>query len=646
MRLSKVRIERFRSIEALEFSPERLTALIGANNAGKSAVVSALRWALDSTVPLSAADIPITTSPPTDGRGNNPAVTLTFIDDGAGHEQQADMHVVRRVAKSAERCVYEAQVKVPVDPALKAIGVPRTRDQLADVPYGSRYTDAGRLDQTKVEALRQQYLRENASTIEWATEFEETAAPDFLPTVIFLPAVRDLTDITGEKSKSAFRRLIAKRLKSHLQAQPEVDAAVAALNTAFSKLNETTNSGLDNPMVAVQDELAGALSDWGVSLKISVGSLAPPNLLNFIEPSTTVYVDDGTETLPSGKGHGFQRTLLLELVRLEAKWEQEVPDSAPRSTLLLVEEPEIFLHPQKQRMQSRKLREIANSPHHQVVLTTHSPYFVDLNHPRSIVMISRGESASTQCRQLPGELFSGNDPAGKKRAFNMAYWFSQGRAEMLFARRVVFVEGPTEMALFPMLAHKLGVFSDEVTLVDCASKDNLVVYCEVADALGLDFTVVHDQDPVPSALQALADSNFDGLCCEEQQGRKREEYREKSRSTKSNADIVAAANGRPVHVFEPDLEAEAGISRSRGRKASKQLAAVEKFEASTKDDIPEKLRTVIEAIYGGSAPSSSGSGDAADAARQAAEGVDASNCDAGGYAGATSVSLAAQTGDV
>src|SRR5215210_2114653 len=47
MRLSRVRIENFRSIESCEFFPRPLCALIGANNAGKSNILRALRTVLE-----------------------------------------------------------------------------------------------------------------------------------------------------------------------------------------------------------------------------------------------------------------------------------------------------------------------------------------------------------------------------------------------------------------------------------------------------------------------------------------------------------------------------------------------------------------------------------------------------------------------
>jgi len=556
----------------------------------------ALRWALDPTATLTHADWPIARDADTPGESDS--VVVTFSLDAGGRAESA-IRTIRRIGPRTGRAHYQLKSRTPVEEKLKKANVPKIREELTLVPYGEKYTEPGKIDRTKILALRDEYLREHNASIVWTDEWEDLdSAPEGLPVVLLIPAVLDLADFTGERSKSAFRQIIAHRLKHHLMSQQEVQDAVSTLQTAFAKLNATAVSEDGNPLTVIQNELAGALSDWQVRFKIDVGALSPPDLSSFIEPATSVFVDDGAMTSANSKGHGLQRAMLLELIRFEARMSSVRGAEKQPPMVLLVEEPEIYLHPQKQRSQARKLREIANSPSHQVLLTTHSPYFVDLANPRGIVRVSKPASLETRTQQISADLFTGDHADSNKRAFNMAYWFSQGRAEMLFARRIAFVEGPTEMALFPLLAEKLGVFDESVTLIDCASKDNLPLYCEVADLFGLDYVVVHDEDPVPPALQALADADFADSCCSTQRDRKKAEHRSKSRSTATNAAIFAAAKGRRVVVFSPDIEAEAGISRAQGSKKSKQMAAVERFQDVSATDIPESIREVVRAIYG------------------------------------------------
>jgi len=51
MKITRVRIENYRSIKSLEFRPKQLCAIVGENNVGKSNIFSALNFILGHTFP-------------------------------------------------------------------------------------------------------------------------------------------------------------------------------------------------------------------------------------------------------------------------------------------------------------------------------------------------------------------------------------------------------------------------------------------------------------------------------------------------------------------------------------------------------------------------------------------------------------------
>ena len=51
MKIARVRIENYRSIKQLDFSPNNYCALIGENNAGKSNILKAINLVLGETWP-------------------------------------------------------------------------------------------------------------------------------------------------------------------------------------------------------------------------------------------------------------------------------------------------------------------------------------------------------------------------------------------------------------------------------------------------------------------------------------------------------------------------------------------------------------------------------------------------------------------
>ena len=108
---------------------------------------------------------------------------------------------------------------------------------------------------------------------------------------------------------------------------------------------------------------------------------------------------------------------------------------------------------------------------------------------------------------MHGRIVAGNGLAERKKQFQMAQWVNPDRAEMFFARRVVFVEGETERVLLPYLADRLGMLDTDVSVIDCGSKFNLPLYIAIAKAFQLSYLVIHDEDPLPDPIPADWDND-------------------------------------------------------------------------------------------------------------------------------------------
>lgn len=78
--------------------------------------------------------------------------------------------------------------------------------------------------------------------------------------------------------------------------------------------------------------------------------------------------------------------------------------------------------------------------------------------------------------------------------------FDSSVKELFFAKRVILLEGDTEYMTFPRVADLLGVFEttenkikkDDVTLVNCRSRNNIPIFQEILNFFEIDYGVVHD----------------------------------------------------------------------------------------------------------------------------------------------------------
>lgn len=173
-------------------------------------------------------------------------------------------------------------------------------------------------------------------------------------------------------------------------------------------------------------------------------------------------------------------------------------------TVLVIDEPEANLHPLAQRWLATRLNQLA-APGLQVVITTHSPHFVDLARPENLVMVSKGEDGATRIVQrsreeLRDELVArGADPVRTQPDTIGPFYAAGATTEIisgLFARRCVLVEGPTEALALPELlkARGLDVLKEGVAVVSAEGVGNIAKWLRLYTALGIDCFCLFDTD--------------------------------------------------------------------------------------------------------------------------------------------------------
>lgn len=155
---------------------------------------------------------------------------------------------------------------------------------------------------------------------------------------------------------------------------------------------------------------------------------------------------------------------------------------------LIFEEPELHLSPQRSReMYSLliKLSEIGV----QIVMETHSSYFVGLKQYKSICLIKKIKN-DIKIYQYTGKLLNGDEI----KNFNMNYWINPDRGEMFFAKKVILVEGQTDKIALSYLAKKLGIYNYNYSIVECGSKSIIPQFIKILNAYKIPYVAVYDKD--------------------------------------------------------------------------------------------------------------------------------------------------------
>lgn len=216
----------------------------------------------------------------------------------------------------------------------------------------------------------------------------------------------------------------------------------------------------------------------------------------------------GIESTTFYLGAGILETLLL-LTHLIAHWNK----------VLCVDHPELHLHPHAQRGLGLF---IEGSKESQVLIITHSPYFVNLNKNSSILRFVQ-KDAQTKIIEAPQNYFTDDD------FLKFEQFLDVDIKELFFARKVLLVEGPTELGALPIFASQNGYNLDEngVSVINVGGKETFEIFVKLCVGFDIPYFIVADNDAsriikkiidgYPNCKSLILPNTFDDLLPKELQ---------------------------------------------------------------------------------------------------------------------------------
>jgi hypothetical protein len=509
MKIEFLKICNWRSIKNLEVKFQDLMIFIGQNNHGKSNVLSAILYFFGE---IRHQDLDF-------NRGANELfveITFSDLDDSdkttfRKYLDEKNQITVRKTAYIGGNFEYRGFLRNPVEDWLKESNAANftTREVASSLPFHPYIPSSGRITKQNIADAQSKFIEKNLDSVEFRFELEETnflglksVAKGIFGDVYFIPAVKDASEDFSSKEASAFGKLYSGIIESMSANNTDWKETKEKLSSLFGALNRVDSNGAANTsrpreLVEFESRLSAELVSWGTEIDVEV---IPPDIDDVFRANTQVWVDDGVRTDIRRKGHGLQRALTFALIKVisdKLKANREAPAEAENgsrsvsaSTYFILEEPELYLHPQAQRALFDSLVSLSQS-RNQVVLCTHASALVDVERYKSICIIRKdSEQAGTEVCQCTQDIFTGDS----KKDFNLSYWINPDRSELFFAKRVLLVEGPTDKTCIPLLAKKVGVFRYDYTLVDCGSKDNIPLYSQLLNKFRIPYVAVYDKD--------------------------------------------------------------------------------------------------------------------------------------------------------
>ena len=119
------------------------------------------------------------------------------------------------------------------------------------------------------------------------------------------------------------------------------------------------------------------------------------------EPIDIFLKEKGGDVILDNWGSGTRnRTLIFLKLFNAAKRSKKTSETERIKPIVILEEPESFLHPQAQAEFGRILQDLANQLEIQVITTTHSPYFLSFTHPSDNILLERIKSKTNPCTSI------------------------------------------------------------------------------------------------------------------------------------------------------------------------------------------------------------------------------------------------------
>ncbi|NLM00090.1 MAG: AAA family ATPase [Treponema sp.] len=158
---------------------------------------------------------------------------------------------------------------------------------------------------------------------------------------------------------------------------------------------------------------------------------------------------------------------------------------------IIIDEPELHLHPQFQLFFMNEIRKTAKKQKDKIFfLITHSPFFIDLLSPKDLigVVVCHINTCPTYIEKLKKE-----DENLFKRFLPR---FNTYHKQFFFSDNQIFVEGYTDQQIFSLLLSRMDnhIGTAGTGIIDVGGKDELGVFCKVCNLLGTDARIIGDLD--------------------------------------------------------------------------------------------------------------------------------------------------------
>lgn len=426
MKISRIIARNFRTLKHFDVEvSDNLCCIIGENNVGKSAVLHAVQICLDVSLPgyyrnLVREDIhaSIDLSEP-----SQVVIGVEFTGFEGNVNEEALVSTWKTEADRA-RIFYRFRPKPSVREMLQSGDV--SPGDLTIVDYAWEIKGGGdpAIDLTDLD---------------WDDDIGESVRFSDLQSylVVQLPALRDVeAELRNGRTSPLVRLIEACEIED-----TERDALIGILDTANAQIAQSRSiSDISGALDATFKDVSGPAFEMDSAIGLSAATFQA--ILRNLRLILSDFSLSNFE--PTRNGLGMNNILYIAI--LIEYFKKRIERATTAGQLLLIEEPEAHLHPQLQAALLTALNDFSA----QVILTSHSTQITSQAPFSSLVSLTRKVDDT-----IGSSTLAKNDQLSADEISDLERYLDATKSNLLFARKVMLVEGAAELFLIPALVREI-----------------------------------------------------------------------------------------------------------------------------------------------------------------------------------------------
>lgn len=453
----------------IEFSKSGITALIGPNNVGKSTVLRILEILLGDKWP-------------------------------SGRFSEEDFHNNELNKEIILACTFTQKIQINIkgEYNLEIIGVV-VRAKHIPTGYGESSIDVEfRLLESDMNIENLDFDSLDIATYRWKNKTGESDSPIYI----------------GQKIKNQLPVVITVPLIKLQSEQPTnkwgvLGRMLQKVENEFSKKPDKKQQFEEKIKEAVKILRIDDFSNIEKDIQTFWNKMKPTNLtgteLKFLDYEPWRYYrqfklsikHNGKDVPIETLGEGVQRLAIIALYRTYLK-----RHGRNERAILLIEEPESYLHPQARKNLFQVLKQAIKESEEtegQIIYTTHSENFIECGCFDDIVIFDRNDDC-VEVRHVTEESLRNHTIAlgqsedkivNQHIHYRLIETITQGLKEALFTHKAVIVEGPSEIELFRFFS---TAEKEQIGIVSAGGKSNIPAIYTFLTAFGVPCLIATDKD--------------------------------------------------------------------------------------------------------------------------------------------------------